>query len=287
MFYTVILAERKGWFDKYGEYGLKEGVPGLEGNIIGGYRYGGNSFEIFEKVFGTTNPFADRLEDDGKDQYGSMFGDSYGALNSVVHPAPKDIILSVKCSLTELYNGCMKKVSYTRLGLMHDGRTQRDIPVEIEIEVKPGFSESTVLTFANKGNEAEGHRPSNVVVKFLQEVHPTLKRKDNDLIYTHTVTLEQALLSEPVKIKALDGRNIIATVDEIITPQTVKVVEGEGMPISQTPNSDALAVLTGSGQLPRGNLYIRFDVQFPKKISSNHKQTLINTLRQNAEENNN
>ena len=81
MFNTVILAERKGWFDKYGEYGLKEGVPGAEGNIIGGYRYGGNSFEIFEKVFGTSNPFADRLEDDGKDQYGSMFGDSYGALN--------------------------------------------------------------------------------------------------------------------------------------------------------------------------------------------------------------
>jgi DnaJ-class molecular chaperone len=94
-------------------------------------------------------------------------------------------------------------------------------------------------------------------------------------------------LSEPVKIKALDGRIIIATIDEIITPQTVKVVEGEGMPVSQTPKSDALAVLTGSGQLPRGNLYIRFDIQFPKKISSNHKQTLINTLRQNAEENNN
>ena len=61
------IAERKGWFDKYGEYGLKEGVPGPDGTVIGGYRYGGNSFEIFEKVFGTTNPFADRLEDDGKD----------------------------------------------------------------------------------------------------------------------------------------------------------------------------------------------------------------------------
>jgi hypothetical protein len=35
--------------------------------IVGGYRYGGNSFEIYEKVFGTMNPFAERLEDDGKD----------------------------------------------------------------------------------------------------------------------------------------------------------------------------------------------------------------------------
>ena len=160
------LAERKGWFDKYGEYGLKEGVPGPSGNIIGGYRYGGNSFEIFEKVFGTTNPFADRLEDDGKDQFGSMFGDSYGALNSVIHPAPKDIKLTITCTLTEFYNGCLKKITYNRLGLMHDGRTQREIPVDFEVEVKPGYSEKTVLTFTHKGNEAEGHKPSNVVVSF-------------------------------------------------------------------------------------------------------------------------
>ena len=70
--------ERKGWFDKYGEYGLKEGVPGPSGTTIGGYTYPGNSFEIFDRVFGTTNPFAEKLEDDGRDQYGSLLGDAYG-----------------------------------------------------------------------------------------------------------------------------------------------------------------------------------------------------------------
>lgn len=35
--------------------------------IIGGYRYAGNSFEIYDKVFGTTNPFAEKAEDDGRD----------------------------------------------------------------------------------------------------------------------------------------------------------------------------------------------------------------------------
>lgn len=29
----IILAERKGWFDKYGEYGLKEGIPGSNGSM--------------------------------------------------------------------------------------------------------------------------------------------------------------------------------------------------------------------------------------------------------------
>lgn len=149
----------------------------------------------------------------------------------------------------------------------------------MDIEVKPGYSEHTTLTFAQRGNEAEGHKASNLVIHFKQAAHPFLRRKENDLIYTHSVTLEQALLSEPVKIKALDGRQIIATIDEIITPQTIKVVEGEGMPIADSPTTDALRSLTGAGQLPKGNLLIRFDIQFPKKISNHHKQAIIEILR--------
>ena len=56
------------------------------------------------------------------------------------------------------------------------------------------------------------------MIKFKQTSHSNYNRKGNDLIYTHKITLEEALLSQPVKIKALDGRVIIVTVDEIITP---------------------------------------------------------------------
>jgi DnaJ homolog subfamily B member 13 len=71
-------AERKALFDKYGEYGLKEGIPNAKGckikqdcndtvEIVGGYRFGGNSYEIFDKFFGSSNPFVDKLEDDARD----------------------------------------------------------------------------------------------------------------------------------------------------------------------------------------------------------------------------
>jgi DnaJ-class molecular chaperone len=90
-----------------------------------------------------------------------------------------------------------------------------------------------------------------------------------------------------VRVKALDGRSILVAIDEVITPQSVKVVEGEGMPISTSdPSADALNILRSLGQIPRGNLYIRFDIQFPEKLSSGHKQAIIDILRQNAEENN-
>jgi DnaJ-class molecular chaperone len=232
-FITLILkVEIKSWFDKYGEYGLKEGVPGPTGTIIGGYRYPGNSFEIFDRVFGTTNPFAEKPEDDGRDQYGSLLGDAYGGKSQPMLPSPADIHVTLECTLYELYNGCLKKVTYHRQVLLHDGKTTKERTEDVNVEVKPGYSEQTLLTFAGKGNEAEGHRASNLVVNIIQSANEGFRRKGNDLIYTHKITLEEALLSQPVKVKALDGRTIITTVDEIITPQTVKVIEGEGMPIS-------------------------------------------------------
>jgi hypothetical protein len=74
-----VIDETKSWFDKFGEYGLKEGIQGPDGssklNIslklsiekIGGYRFGGNSYEIFENFFASQNPLSDKLEDDGRD----------------------------------------------------------------------------------------------------------------------------------------------------------------------------------------------------------------------------
>ena len=164
--FDSILVERKAWFDKYGEYGLKEGVPGPNGSTIGGYRYPGNSFEIFDRVFGTTNPFAEKLEDDGRDQYGSLLGDAYGGKSQPLLPAPEDITVTLECTLHELYNGCLKRVIYDRNVLMHDGKTTKEQREEVNVEVKPGYSEKTILAFANKGKEAEGHKCSRLVVSF-------------------------------------------------------------------------------------------------------------------------
>lgn len=193
--------------------------------------------------------------------------------------------MTLEVTLHELYNGCLKRAVYDRRTMLHDGKTTRETREEVNVEVKPGYSEKTVLKFANKGNEAEGHKASSLIIKFVQTPSDTYRRKNNDLIYTHKISLEEALLSQPVKIRALDGRTIITTIDEIITPQTVQVIEGEGMPISQDPTTDALSQLRSLALIPKGNMYLRFDIQFPKKISNVHKQSLINILKQNAEEN--
>ena len=60
--------------------------------IKGGYRFNGNSYEIFEQFFGSPNPFTDTVEFNNSDQYGSFFGDHFGGTSMKENPPPEDII---------------------------------------------------------------------------------------------------------------------------------------------------------------------------------------------------
>ena len=53
----------KSIYDKYGESGLKNGIPKKKeyGKAIGGYTFEGNCFQIFEQFFGHQNPFTDNF----------------------------------------------------------------------------------------------------------------------------------------------------------------------------------------------------------------------------------
>lgn len=50
-------SELKAVFDKYGEYGLKNGVTNDQGEKLGGYIFLGNSEDIFERFFTRKVPF--------------------------------------------------------------------------------------------------------------------------------------------------------------------------------------------------------------------------------------
>ena len=55
--------ELKEIYDKYGEELMKAGIPDRKLGFKAGYMFQGNSFEIFEKFFGTTNPFTASLDE--------------------------------------------------------------------------------------------------------------------------------------------------------------------------------------------------------------------------------
>ena len=110
----------------------------------------------------------------------------------------------------------------------------------------------------------------------IREVkHPVYKRvNENDLICTQRMTLVQALNSEPIKIITLDDRKLSITMDEIISPQTVKIVKGEGMPIFNKDNPLQNILFKEK----KGDLFIKFDIIFPKFIDPEKKEEIIRLL---------
>ena len=55
--------ELRALYDKFGETGLKDGVPDGEGGLLGGdYAYEEDGLDSFEDFFGTSNPYAPIVE---------------------------------------------------------------------------------------------------------------------------------------------------------------------------------------------------------------------------------
>ncbi|ETE72971.1 DnaJ-like subfamily A member 2, partial [Ophiophagus hannah] len=79
------------------------------------------------------------------------------------------------------------------------------------------------------------------------------QRDGNDLHMTHKIGLVEALCGFQFTFKHLDARQIVVKYPpgKVIEPGSVRVVRGEGMPQYRNP-------------FEKGDLYIKFDVQFPE-----------------------
>ena len=235
----------------------------------------GNGHEIFEKFMGTANPFAlktDTEKERMSQETSAAFEKSFGE-----RKVEKDILppidINLECTLEELYNGCVKTVKYNKRAISYDLRTTEDKEVFVDVEIFKGYDKNTIIPFKGMGNEAPGVKNSDLIIHIKEKKHKCFTRVNkNDLIYTHKIDLAQALNSEPVKLTTLDNRILSISVDEIISPSTVKVVYGEGMPIYQKELS------VRDLNIKKGDLYIKFDIKFPEYIDPAKKMEITSLL---------
>lgn len=88
------------------------------------------------------------------------------------------------------------------------------------------------------------------------------------LMIKYKISLAEVIKGTPITITTLDKRNITLMVDELISPKTCKEVVGEGMACE-------------SG---RGNLYIKFDIEFPVQFSTDSRKQIVCALKANESE---
>ena len=279
--------KKKEIFDIYGKEGLNNGIL-KNGKKIEGYKYLGNGHEIFEKFMGTSNPFTlirenEKRHKDIKEKENIVIDaankpNNEEDLNNVDNKENKekkikDIIIELECTLEELYSGCIKNVKYKKQKICADSITLEEKEENIDVEILKGYDKNSVIVFKEMGNEYLGEKNSDLIIKIKEKKNNIFKRVNkNDLIYIHEIKLSQALNGDPVRLTTLDNRKIAVSIDEIISPSTIKKVPGEGMPIYKKELS------IRDMEIEKGDLYIKFHIIFPEYIDPVRKMEISKLL---------
>eukprot|EP01120_Amphizonella_sp_Union-15-10_P016187 TRINITY_DN8453_c0_g2_i1.p1 TRINITY_DN8453_c0_g2~~TRINITY_DN8453_c0_g2_i1.p1 ORF type:complete len:360 (-),score=95.60 TRINITY_DN8453_c0_g2_i1:62-1090(-) len=276
-------SKKRQIYDQFGEEGLKQGPPptGPEagnfhfnfgpGMSSGGFR-ASDPFNIFQQFFGGMggmggSGFNMHTEDDDEDDFGSQFGGfSFGGggpRGRQVKPRKaKPITQLFYCTLEELYKGVVKKLKINKSITEDNGTTKTESKI-IEINVRPGWKAGTKVTFPGEGNRVPGVEPADMIFVLQERPHEFYKREGNNLVYSTTITLVQALTGLKLSLPTLDGKTISENVRDVIYPGYELVLRGKGMPISKEP-----------GQY--GNMIVRFNIKFPKSLTDDQKASIKN-----------
>jgi len=255
--------KKKAVFDQFGEEGLKQGVPNGPDHTeawTSGYTFHGDAFKVFSDFFGGDNPFSEWYN--GRDGELDM---GFGGINGRGRrqqdsPIERDLYLT----LEEIYHGCIKKMKISRRVMNEDGHTSSIRDKILTITVKPGWKSGTKITFPKEGDQGPNTIPADIVFILKDKPHPRFERTGNDLIYTATIQLGEALTGCNVKIQTLDNRELNIPINEIITHGYQKKVLNEGMKISNPKDDSKLY----------GDLFIRFNIVFPQSLTPEKKHLI-------------
>ena len=103
----------------------------------------------------------------------------------------------------------------------------------------------------------------DLIVIFDEESSNTLQKQGNNLVYLKKILLSEALGGLEFLFEHPKGNNIIIKSENVIKPDSVKIIKSLGFPIKNSIRS--------------GDLIIKFHVVFPEYIDEK-KQELINKL---------
>ncbi|XP_047903968.2 dnaJ homolog subfamily B member 13 isoform X1 [Anser cygnoides] len=179
---------RKGIYDRFGEEGLKGGIPlecGDENAWAAGYVFHNNPDKVFKEFFGGDNPFAEFFAEDGSEAvvpFGGLQG--RGALKR-----DPPIVRDLHLSLEDLFHGCTKKIKISRRVMNQDGRTSAIRDKILTIDVQPGWRQGTRITFEKEGDQGPNVIPADITFVVQEKPHPRFKRAGDHLTYVATIPL--------------------------------------------------------------------------------------------------
>jgi DnaJ homolog subfamily A member 2 len=125
-----------------------------------------------------------------------------------------------------------------------------------QCHVEKGMKHGQQIRFNEEADEFPGSIAGDVIFVVKEEPHSVFERKGTALIMRMQVTLVEALCRFWKSFFHLDGRvlQIASPPGKIITPGSIHLINGEGMPHHGDP-------------FKKGHLFIVFEVQFPLQMT--------------------
>ncbi|RLN53194.1 hypothetical protein BBP00_00009385 [Phytophthora kernoviae] len=171
-----------------------------------------------------------------------------------------DVMMPLRVSLADLYNGKSLQFSIRREVrgeyYLRSGVEMADLNFDIDLD--KGTADGFEIELENYADEIPGQPAGHVRLQVLTAPHPLFTREGDHLWMDMDISLRESLVGFNKTFTHLDGRWVEVVRDEITPPRFVTVLKGEGMPKKNVPSE-------------RGQLHIKFHVQFPETLSDEQK----------------
>ncbi|OQR73590.1 dnaJsubfamily A member 2-like [Tropilaelaps mercedesae] len=294
--------EKRQLYDRHGIQGLKEGGgPGMDGDDLFSYLFGGNMGGMFGGAFGgrrgrpKNNNTLIQLEVTLEDLYmGKTFqhevgrrvicskcegtGGRQGAVKTctscrgrgikvMLHPLGPNIVQQVQARCLDC-DGSGEKINEMHACQNCKGRKTVKQKCTFDVTIDRGQDARAPIVFTGEGDQSTDATNGDVIFRLVLVPHETFVRNGNDLHLAKTISLTEALCGFQMIVRQLDSRSLLVThpAGKVIQPGAIKCIRNEGMPIHRG--------------IANGNLYIKFDVAFPDKhfAPANDLQTIEKIL---------
>jgi curved DNA-binding protein len=253
-------AEKRKQYDNFGsadqfrqQYSQEDIFRGVDLDEIlrsfgfGGARGGGRTTTFRTGRRGGANPR------EYEDPFAGMFG---GGRQQYAEMPEKgqDVEYNLSTSLEESVLGADKKIS-----LKIENRSE-----EINVKIPAGISTGKKLRLPGKGMSGYNGGPNGDLYLNINVLpHPIFSRDGNDLYIEKNIKFTQAALGTAIDVPTLDGTIKRLKISPGTQNNTKIRMKGFGVP--------------GLKGAPKGDQYVKINVEVPKKISEN-QQKLIKQL---------
>lgn len=133
---------------------------------------------------------------------------------------------------------------------------------EVVVSIPAGVDDGEMIRMPGRGEAMAGGRAGDLYVKLHVRADANFTREGNNLLTVLPIKLSDALLGGEYRVRTLEGDEAVSVPAGVAHGELLRV-RGRGVP---------------HGRGARGDMLVRVDIEFPKKLSK-HAKHLVEELR--------